>query len=135
MGSFTTGCFFQNISPTTHPEVKKLHEDVKTIKHTVNSVAQVACSNNYTISMLQSSASNWDFASNAAVYTYISLEGYAFKQRHASNLIPPSYTPRQLNTSNVRLLLNPSRQTSNLLKTASSGRMIDLKKTDFRYTF
>lgn len=123
MGSYTTGCFFRRIvpvsgdtqetntvvapgqqNPHTPPVPLSCHQ-YERHKQQIHQhyFARALCSLQHDIhdvrSQVQSNASalagasNWDFASNAAVYNYISLEGYALKQRLTANGLAPKGGP------------------------------------------
>jgi hypothetical protein len=65
MGSYTTGSLVRSILNSTNVEEKK-YIAITDIKSKLELLSNT----------LLAQSSNWDFASNASVYTYLSLEAY-----------------------------------------------------------
>jgi hypothetical protein len=78
------------------------------LQHDIRDVRTQVASNSAALAR----ASNWDFASNAAVYTYMSLEGYAIKQRMIANGMAPKgaykdSVPMNAATRDISLMFPP----------------------------
>jgi hypothetical protein len=82
MGSYTTGSFVKSMLNSGSVNDCKT-SDISELKHHYEQMSNA----------IVAKSSNWDFASNASVYTYLSLEAYmnGYSKSFAPNgmLMPP----------------------------------------------